>query len=306
MFLRRSLLSLLCCLTGVGLAVEARAGFEVFYIAPDESRVRIDSIRFESRVPWGQLHVHDAEEQGGLPGTTPGVLPGGGASNGFETFLDGKLLVDNELQTLSRLTIEMEASSLDAGDMGSWLPGSTPANAGFQLTTSVLCIPGSCVPITIDIAAAIRDFRVAPDGLLTLASLGPDLWSVSGSLTLTPIAGRIDYDSTIPGFADSTPIPTGGFPFLTATISASDGRYEVLAPDLAKLTLPFTTDLLNILPEDMALELDTSLNAAFASGEIVAYSQPVPEPGSALMLGPGLALLLALHARRVRRSGRRA
>ena len=56
----------------------------------------------------------------------------------------------------------------------------------------------------------------------------------------------------------------------------------------------------------MALELDTSLNAAFASGEIVAYSQPVTEPGSALMLGPGLALLLALHARRVRRSGRRA
>jgi len=298
------LLTVVCVLqSGQALAV-----YELFYVNPEESRVRIDSTLFEVRVPWNQIHQFVALEQGGLPGTTVGSLPGGGTSNGFETFLTGELLVKNDLLTLNQLTVDQSASSLIAGAMGSWLPGVTggpsePANAGFHFTMTSACAPAACEPVSVDLAVAIRGFQVAPDGSLTLLSIGTDLWSAEGFLTFTPTAGRVQYDSTVPGFNGNTEIPEiGSF----TTISAVDARYEILAPDLAKLTLPFTTDLISVLPEDMALELDASLNSAFVSGEIVAYSQPVPEPAAHLLLAPGLLLLIALHRARVRRANRRA
>jgi hypothetical protein len=305
---RKVWIQILMALVCVASSSQAIAAYELFYVNPDESRIRIDSALFEVRVPWNQIHQFVALEQGGLPGTTNGTLPGGGTSNGFETFLTGELLIKNDLLTLNQLTVDPSASNLIAGAMGSWLPGasggpSEPANAGFHFTMTSACAGPVCDAVSVDLDVAIRGFQVAPDGPLTLLSIGTDLWSASGILALMPTAGRVQYDSTVPGFNGNTPIAHLGS---STTISAVDARYEILSPDLAKLTLPFTTDLIHVLPEDMALDLDATLNSAYVSGEIVAYSQPVPEPSTLLLLGPGLLLLFALERASVGRANRRA
>jgi hypothetical protein len=160
---KRTLYWILSVLLWIGWTGEALADFEIFYVNPEESRVRIDSARIEAGVPPNQTHLFDASDQAGLPGTTQGVLPGGGTSNGFETSLTGKLLVEDEIQSLNRLTINQEATTVIAGDMGSWLPGAAgqpaaePANAAFQFTGSFACSPGAWPRL---VASTRRSFSI--------------------------------------------------------------------------------------------------------------------------------------------------
>lgn len=272
------------------LAVAGPAqGFSDLYLSPAETRVMLESGSFDVDLsPITHLTI-PITPQGGLPGTTAGTLPGGTPSDGLVTTATGTLLanlvLDPSLPTNSSLVFNASLAFLSTSGM--WLPGpggsggATQAAAGFAFTDASFGIDGR---------GALRDIAIGVGGQLSMTPDGPDAWSVTGLVDLSVLQGWLDYDAGLPGFQDTSDISGNG-----AQGQSVGGRYEILPSGIGRLSLPFSANFfLDFAGSGFPIGTEFTL-----AGEIVAYTQPVPEPGAALLVVGGMTGLIAAQRRRV-------
>lgn len=245
-----------------------------------------------------ELHNMPLVSQVGIrPGVGAAVLPDGSVSNGLRTNLTGTVFLDvtgDQLQFLSERTL------LEPIESGLWLPGAledweTPAGAqaGVAFSDVDLGLEGN---------AALRQSFLTirmPNHTLTLTDEGGGVQS----FTLTPAkpvtyrfaTGHLDWDLGLTGASASKGIPE-------ALMYDPDGTgaLEDLGGGQKRLTLPFDFDLV-LTQATVGGPIPTQVTLHLA-GELVAYAIPIPEPGTGLLLGSGIAIMAWARGHR-RRSG---
>lgn len=282
----------------LGFCGSAAAQNEIreFFVDPAQSYLQIDSTSqfvFDLPAPLGTLTMPLVAQTD--PSTSGLVLPGIGLSDGTITALEGGFFLDLILPTQPGLVGSLnggEASQLfEVANSGSWLPGSGAAPLPGQLAVEV-----GFPSLGLSADFVVRDLAFSGFSGGDLNYVSDESWTFPGQpLFLFPEISTLVVDGAVWirgfGFRGAILMPFRG---ATLVVPADSGSLTRLGSDDWEISIPFTTSL------------DVSPAAAFGggveldlSGQIVANT--VPEPGRALGIGIGLAMLVWLADRRRRR-----